>query len=120
VPRSWAGLPVHSRFHLGGEALLFVDDQAIAGLNSLQDEHRVLAKAQGEETLHFRAEVVPHGLFGTPTRRPQVELACMLVPDVDLRLSMKISLQRWKRPDITCHPDAGPLPSTWWGRCTVR
>jgi alpha-mannosidase len=85
VPRSWAGLPVHSRFHLGGEALLFVDDQAIAGLNSLQDEHRVLAKAQGEETLHFRAEVVPHGLFGTPTRRPQVELACMLVPDVDLR-----------------------------------
>src|ERR1700681_60897 len=85
VPRSWAGLQVHSRFHLGGEALLFVDHQAIGGLNSLQDEHLVLAKAQGEETLHFRAEVVPHGLFGTPTRRPQVELACMLVPDADLR-----------------------------------
>jgi alpha-mannosidase len=85
VPRSWAGLPVHSRFHLGGEALLFVDDQAIAGLNSLQDEHPVLVKAQGEETLHFRAEVVPHGLFGTPTRRPQIELACLLVPDTDLR-----------------------------------
>src|ERR1700736_4772867 len=51
----------------------------------LQDEHSVLVKAQGEETLHFRAEVVPHGLFGTPTRRPQVELACMLVPDADLR-----------------------------------
>jgi alpha-mannosidase len=70
---------------LGGEALLFVDDQAIAGLNSLQDEHPVLVKAQGEETLHFRAEVVPHGLFGTPTRRPQIELACLLVPDTDLR-----------------------------------
>ena len=85
IPRVWAGFPIHCRFRLGGEALLFINDEAVAGLNSLQDEHPVLAKASGEEELRFRAEVIPHGLFGTPTRHPQFELACLLVPDTDLR-----------------------------------
>jgi alpha-mannosidase len=85
VPRIWAELPVHCRFRLGGEALLFINDEAIASLNSFQDEHPVLAKARGGEELRFRAEVIPHGLFGTPTGNPQIELACMLVPDTDLR-----------------------------------
>jgi alpha-mannosidase len=86
VPNTWAELPVHCRFRLGGEALLFVNDQPVGGLNSFQDEHPVLVKARGGETLHFRAQVVPHGLFGTPTKRPQIELACLLVPDADVRL----------------------------------
>src|SRR6516162_7710877 len=85
VPKSWAEFPVHCRFHLGGEALLFINEQPVAGLNSFQDEHPVLATAKGGETLHFRAEVVPHGLFGTPTSQPQIELACVLVPDTDVR-----------------------------------
>ena len=85
VPKAWAGLPVNCRFSLGGEALLFINDEAVAGLNSFQKEHPALATAKGEETLHFRAEVVPHGLFGTPTTHPQIELACMLVPDSDVR-----------------------------------
>jgi len=85
VPRTWAELPVHCRFRLGGEALLFINDQPVAGLNPFQDEHPVLTHARGEESIHFRAEVVPHGLFGTPTRQPQIESACILVPDTDLR-----------------------------------
>jgi alpha-mannosidase len=85
VPKAWAGLPVHCRFCLGGEALLFINDEPVAGLNSLQMEHPVLSAAKGEEALRFRAEVVPHGLFGTPTKQPQIELACLLVPDSDVR-----------------------------------
>src|SRR5262245_50635326 len=85
VPNAWAGLPVHCRFSLGGEALLFINDEPVAGLNSFQTEHPALATAKGKETLHFRAQVVPHGLFGTPTKQPQIELACMLVPDTDVR-----------------------------------
>ena len=85
VPASWAGLPVHCRFHLGGEALLFVNDHAVGGLNSLQSEHPVFETAKGAESLRFRAEVVPHGLFGTPARQPKIELACILVPDSDVR-----------------------------------
>src|SRR6516225_5056273 len=85
IPESWAGLPVHCRFHLGGEALLFINERPVAGLNSFQDEHPVLATAKGGELLHFRAEVVPHGLFGTPTSQPHIELACVLVPDTDVR-----------------------------------
>src|SRR5215510_13515552 len=85
IPKSWAGFPVFCRFHLGGGALLFINEQPVGGLNSFQDEHPVLATAKGEETLHFRAEVVPHGLFGTPTSQPHIELACMLVPDADVR-----------------------------------
>jgi alpha-mannosidase len=85
VPKAWAGLPVHCRFSLGGEALLFINDEPVAGLNSFQTEHPALATARGEEMLHFRAEVVPHGLFGTPTKQPQIELACLLVPDADVR-----------------------------------
>jgi alpha-mannosidase len=85
IPESWAGFPVSCRFHLGGEALLFINEQPVAGLNSFQDEHPVLSTAKGGETLHFRAEVVPHGLFGTPTSQPRIELACLLVPDTDVR-----------------------------------
>lgn len=85
VPANWAGLPVHCRFHLGGEALLFVNDHAVGGLNSFQSEHRVLETAKAGETLRFRAEVVPHGLFGTPSKQPKIELACILVPDNDIR-----------------------------------
>jgi alpha-mannosidase len=85
VPRTWTDLPVHCRFRLGGEALLFINDEPVACLNSFQDEHQILAKARGEEALRFCAEVVPHGLFGTPARQPQIELACMLVPDTDVR-----------------------------------
>jgi alpha-mannosidase len=85
VPGIWAELPVSCRFRLGGEALLFINDEAVAGLNSLQDEHPVLTGARGNEALRFRAEVVPHGLFGTPARNPQIECACILVPDTDVR-----------------------------------
>jgi len=85
IPERWAGFPVYCRFQLGGEALLFINEQPVAGLNSFQDEHPVLATAKGGETLYFRAEVVPHGLFGTPTSQPQIELACLLVPDTEVR-----------------------------------
>jgi alpha-mannosidase len=85
VPPNWAGLPVHCRFQLGGEALLFINDEPVGGLNALQTEHPVLANAQGQEKIRFRAEAVPHGLFGTPNSHPQIETACLLVPDTEVR-----------------------------------
>jgi alpha-mannosidase len=85
VPANWAGLPVHCRLQFGGEALLSINDKPIGGLNTLQTEHPVLTKAQGDETIRVRAEVVPHGLFGTPNSRPQIEIACLLVPDTEVR-----------------------------------
>ena len=85
IPKGWAEFPVHCRFFLGGEALLFVNDEPIGGLNLFQNEHPVLDKAVGGETLRFRAEVVPHSLFGVPNKNPMIELACVLVPDTDVR-----------------------------------
>jgi alpha-mannosidase len=85
IPKGWAEFPVHCRFFLGGEALLFVNDEPIGGLNPFQNEHPVLNKAVGGETLRFRAEVVPHSLFGVPNKNPMIELACVLVPDTDVR-----------------------------------
>jgi len=85
VPATWAGLPVHCRFQFGGEALLSINEKPVGGLNALQTEHPVFPSARGNETIRFLAEVVPHGLFGTPNSRPQIEIACLVVPDTDVR-----------------------------------
>jgi alpha-mannosidase len=85
VPQHWAGFPVHGRFRLGGEALLFVNDQVIGGLNPLHEEYPLLLRANGGERLEFSAQVVPHGLFGSPVAEPRFELACLLIPDDDVR-----------------------------------
>jgi alpha-mannosidase len=85
IPEHWAGFPIHGRFRLGGEALLFVNDRAIGGLNPLHEEYPLLLRANGGERLEFRAQVVPHGLFGTPVDQPRFELACLLIPDDDVR-----------------------------------
>jgi alpha-mannosidase len=81
VPEDWAGLPVHGHFQLGGEALLFVNDRPIGGLNPLHTEYPLLIPANGGERLQFRAEVVPHGLFGAPVAEPRFDLASILVPE---------------------------------------
>jgi alpha-mannosidase len=85
VPKTWVGSPVHCRFRLGGEALLFLNDQPLAGLNTFHEEHPVLIEAGGGETLRFSAQAVSHGLFGTPTSRPCVDLAAVVVPETDIR-----------------------------------
>jgi alpha-mannosidase len=85
IPEDWAGLPVHGRFRLGGEALLFMNGRSIGGLNPLHVEYPLLIRANGGETLRFQAEVVPHGLFGTPVVEPRFDLACLLVPENDVR-----------------------------------
>jgi alpha-mannosidase len=85
IPKTWAGSPVHCRFRLGGEALLFLNDQPLAGLNTFHEEHPVLIKASGGETLRFSAHAVSHGLFGTPSARPCVDLAAVVVPEPDVR-----------------------------------
>jgi len=85
VPEEWAGLPVHGRFQLGGEALLFVNGRPIGGLNPLHVEYPLLISATGGETLQFLAEVVPHGLFGAPVTEPRFDLAGILVPEVAVR-----------------------------------
>jgi alpha-mannosidase len=85
IPKTWAGSPVYCRFRLGGEALLFLNDQPLAGLNTFHEEHPVLIEAGGGETLRFSAQVVSHGLFGTPTARPCVELAAVVVPETEVR-----------------------------------
>jgi alpha-mannosidase len=85
IPKSWAGSPVHCRFRLGGEALLFINDQPLAGLNTFHEEHPVLIEAGGGETLRFSAQAVSHGLFGTPSIRPCVDLAALVVPERDVR-----------------------------------
>jgi alpha-mannosidase len=85
IPEEWAGLPIHGRFQLGGEALLSVNDRPIGGLNSLHVEYPLLIPANGGERLQFHAEVVPHGLFGAPVTEPRFELACILVPENAVR-----------------------------------
>jgi alpha-mannosidase len=85
IPESWAGSPVRCRFRLGGEALLFVNGQPVAGLNPFHDEHPVLSSAAGGETLHFSAQAVSHGLFGTPIPEPRIDLAAVLIPESDVR-----------------------------------
>jgi alpha-mannosidase len=85
TPEEWAGLPVYGRFQLGGEALLFMNDQPIGGLNPLHVEYPLLIPAQGGESLQFHAEVVPHGLFGAPVAEPRFDLACILVPEDAVR-----------------------------------
>ncbi|HXM26989.1 MAG TPA: glycoside hydrolase family 38 C-terminal domain-containing protein [Chthoniobacterales bacterium] len=84
IPKRWAGYPVRCRFRLGGEALLFVDGLPVAGLNPFHDEHPVLSSATGGETLHFEAQAVSHGLFGTPTE-PRIEFAAVLIPESGVR-----------------------------------
>ena len=85
IPQDWTGCPVHGRFRLGGEALLFMNGRPIGGLNSLHQEYPLLSRAQGGETLQFHAEVVPHGLFGTPVVEPRFDFGCVLVPEDDAR-----------------------------------
>jgi alpha-mannosidase len=85
IPEHWAGLPVHGRFRLGGEALLFVNGRPLGGLNPLHEEYPLLLPANGGERLQFQAQVVPHGLFGTPVTEPRFDLACLLIPDDDVR-----------------------------------
>jgi alpha-mannosidase len=85
IPKDWTGLPVSCRFRLGGEALLFLNEQPLAGLNSFHEEHPIVAEAAGGETLLFSAHAVSHGLFGTPANRPSVDLAALLVPEADVR-----------------------------------
>jgi alpha-mannosidase len=85
IPERWAGYPVHCRFRLGGEALLFLNGQPVAGLNPFHEEHPVLSSAAGGETLQFGAQAVSHGLFGTPTKEPRIDLAAVLVPERDVR-----------------------------------
>ena len=85
IPNTWAGSPVYCRFRLGGEALLFLNDQPLAGLNTFHEEHPVLIEAGGGETLRFSAQAVSHGLFGTPSTRPCVDLAAVVVPETEVR-----------------------------------
>ncbi|MBV8378350.1 MAG: alpha-mannosidase, partial [Verrucomicrobia bacterium] len=85
IPKNWAGSLVHGRFQLGGEALLFMNGRPMGGLNSLHQEYPLLSEAKGGETLRFQAQVVPHGLFGTPVPQPRLDLACILVPEEDAR-----------------------------------
>ena len=85
IPEDWAGLPVHGRFRVGGEALLFVNGQSIGGLNPFHAEYPLLIRANGGEKLQFQAQVVPHGLFGTPVVEPRFDEASILVPDDDVR-----------------------------------
>src|SRR6516225_2948756 len=85
VPTNWRGLPVHSHFSLGGEARVSVNGDPLGGLNTFHREHQVLASAEGDDKLSFLAEVVPHGLFGTPTSCPRIDEAALLVPDPEVR-----------------------------------
>jgi alpha-mannosidase len=85
IPKHWTGVPVYCRFRLGGEALLLLNEQPLAGLNSFHEDHPVLAKAAGGETLRFSAQAVSHGLFGTPANRPCLDLAAVLVPELAVR-----------------------------------
>jgi alpha-mannosidase len=85
IPEEWSGFPVYGRFRLGGEALLFVNGQSVCGLNPFHVEHPLLIRANGGERLQLQAQVVPHGLFGTPVEEPRFDLACVLVPEEDVR-----------------------------------
>jgi alpha-mannosidase len=85
LPEHWSGEPVRCRFRLGGEALLFVNGQPLAGLNPFHQEHP-LRSVTGGEALRFDAHVVSHGLFGTPAPEPRFEFAGVLVPETEVRL----------------------------------
>jgi alpha-mannosidase len=83
IPESWANVTAHVRFDLGGEALLSINGQPLGGLNPFHREHPIPGSAGSQITLD--AEVVPHGLFGTPTTEPRLNLAALVWPDKDVR-----------------------------------
>lgn len=83
IPESWVNVTPHVRFDLGGEALLSVNGQPVGGLNPFHREHPIAASAGQQATLE--ADVVPHGLFGTPTTEPRLNLAALVWPDDDVR-----------------------------------
>ena len=107
IPEEWAGLPVHGRFRLGGEALLFVNGQPIGGLNPLHAEYPLLIQAKGGERLQFQAQVVPHGLFGTPVVEPRFDLACLLVPEDDCPCPSRRSCCRSGCGPLSCRYGSG-------------
>jgi alpha-mannosidase len=83
IPESWVNVTPHIRFELGGEALLSVNGQPVGGLNPFHREHPIAASAGQQVTLE--TEVVPHGLFGTPTTEPRLDLVALVWPDDDVR-----------------------------------
>lgn len=85
VPKAWARQPVLVRFSIGGEAKLRANGRLIGGLNPYHIEHQVIKQARGEEAIHFELEAVPKGLFGTPNLDPHIDVAQLVLPDLELR-----------------------------------
>jgi alpha-mannosidase len=83
IPESWTNAAPHVRFDLGGEAFLGINGKPLGGLNAFHRDHPIPASAGQEITLE--AEVVPHGLFGTPTSEPRLNLAALVRPDENVR-----------------------------------
>ncbi len=80
VPSRNPGLGIWSTL-----ALLFANGKPIGGLNTFHQEHLITTRAVAGEIFTFDLEAVPHGLFGTPTNRPRVNLAALILPDKVLR-----------------------------------
>ncbi|WP_034340964.1 alpha-mannosidase [Deinococcus misasensis] len=85
VPQEWAGHDVHLKTHVGGEALLKVNDEIVGGLNPYHKEYPILKHAQGGENLHIHITASPKGLFGSPIFNNTIEEIRLLVPDVQVR-----------------------------------
>ena len=85
VPPAWRGHGVHVRLRVGGEGLLYVNGEAVGGLNPYHQEHPVLASAEGDERLRLDVEAVPKSLFGRPNYDPKLEEAALVVPDTVVR-----------------------------------
>ncbi|QFP75690.1 glycoside hydrolase family 38 C-terminal domain-containing protein [Deinococcus sp. AJ005] len=83
VPTDWTG-PVFLRFDVGGEGLLSVNGQQIGGLNPYHHEYR-LAGVCGGQSLSIEIQASPKDLFGRPNLHPQLKVACLVEPDLEVR-----------------------------------
>ena len=88
IPASFAGHKVRLDLNLGGEGLAFalVDGREVVsgGLNPFHREFELLEAARGGEKIELRVQVVPKGLFGSPTPRPALEAARLAAVEADV------------------------------------
>jgi alpha-mannosidase len=88
VPEEWAGLPVELELWLGGEGFVEISAagrRTAGGLNPFHRTFPVLDVARGGEEVSVEAEVVSKGMFGSNVSEPRLELARLVVPQMEVR-----------------------------------
>jgi alpha-mannosidase len=129
VPDAWAGLPVELQLWLGGEGFIKLTPGKQFGLNPFHQDFRLTDSAEGGETFHIDAEVMPKGMFGTHVDHPSIARAFLSVPhdavrELELDLHLLISTAKvLKEHEIQPHlldlvDDAYAVIAPFWPTST--